>query len=116
LYGGVVQSTRQLNWIFWSKGRLQYGSLWRKETLPSPPGAAVEAAEQGGKIRAGQTRWQALLEVSSLIFVAEWGDRSMLATIALGAAQSPFGEQPAVAVRGYCWRSMAGRGGNMGEC
>jgi putative Ca2+/H+ antiporter (TMEM165/GDT1 family) len=29
----------------------------------------------------------AVLEVAGLIFLAEWGDRSMLATIALGAAQ-----------------------------
>ena len=62
-------------------------------THPPRPRAtrAVKSAEEGGRIGAQRTPWQALLEVASLIFVAEWGDRSMLATIALGAAQSPLG-------------------------
>ncbi|KAL4854083.1 H/ACA ribonucleoprotein complex subunit 4 [Chlorella vulgaris] len=51
----------------------------------------VESAEQVGKLRKQQGPAKALLEVASLVFVAEWGDRSMLATIALGAAQSPLG-------------------------
>ena len=52
---------------------------------------SVEEAEKEGTISRSATIWKSLLEVASLIFVAEWGDRSMLATIALGAAQSPLG-------------------------
>ncbi len=31
------------------------------------------------------------VQIATLIFVAEWGDRSMLATIALAVSQSPLG-------------------------
>lgn len=34
-------------------------------------------------------------QVATLIFFAEWGDRSMIATVALGAAKSPAGKATA---------------------
>jgi putative Ca2+/H+ antiporter (TMEM165/GDT1 family) len=52
---------------------------------------SVAVAEKQGTITEKASVWKSLFEVASLIFVAEWGDRSMLATIALGAAQSPLG-------------------------
>ena len=51
---------------------------------------SVEEAEKEGSIT-GESPLATFAEVATLIFVAEWGDRSMLATIALGAAQSPLG-------------------------
>ncbi|KAL6779365.1 CMT1 [Auxenochlorella protothecoides x Auxenochlorella symbiontica] len=51
---------------------------------------SLDVAVQTGKISA-RGSWRGILEVASLIFVAEWGDRSMLATIALGAVQAPWG-------------------------
>ena len=36
------------------------------------------------------TKW--CWQVGSIIFLAEWGDRSMLATVALGASHSPAGK------------------------
>lgn len=49
--------------------------------------AVVKAAEEDAK----EGALAGFLQTFSLIFVAEWGDRSMLATIALGAAQNPVG-------------------------
>ncbi|GLC45369.1 hypothetical protein PLESTB_000315100 [Pleodorina starrii] len=51
--------------------------------------SAVQQVE-GGKAKQ-QSPLAVFFEVATLIFLAEWGDRSMLATIALGAAQNPVG-------------------------
>ena len=50
----------------------------------------MDSAEKSGKI-AGKTRFAAFCEVVSLIFIAEWGDRSMLATIGLDVHKSAVG-------------------------
>lgn len=49
----------------------------------------VEGA--GGGKNSGPTGVRVVTETSSLIFLAEWGDKSMLATVALAAAKSPLG-------------------------
>jgi len=58
-------------------------------------GELADAQEAVSKSEAGANKKQGFLagfwETFTLVFIAEWGDRSMLATIALGAAQSPLG-------------------------
>lgn len=56
-------------------------------------GELAEAHEylQKAEGKAAATPLEIFTEAFSLVFVAEWGDRSMLATVALGAAQSPWG-------------------------
>lgn len=49
---------------------------------------AVEKREQAAAVRTNQA---VVLEAFTLTFVAEWGDRTQLATIALAAAQHPVG-------------------------
>eukprot|EP00271_Cylindrocystis_brebissonii_P014463 TRINITY_DN35806_c0_g1_i1.p1 TRINITY_DN35806_c0_g1~~TRINITY_DN35806_c0_g1_i1.p1 ORF type:complete len:382 (-),score=63.47 TRINITY_DN35806_c0_g1_i1:967-2112(-) len=56
------------------------------------PGELAEAAELLKKVeKILDTPLAVFTEAFTLVFLAEWGDRSMLATIALGAAQSPVG-------------------------
>jgi len=59
---------------------------------PEEHGELAEATEVVCKSTAQRgPLMAALIETFTLIFIAEWGDRSMLATVALGAAQNPIG-------------------------
>ena len=65
-------------------------------TAPGAGGEAEEMEEAAAVVskadaEAKEGVLSGILQTFSLIFVAEWGDRSMLATIALGAAQNPVG-------------------------
>jgi Ca2+/H+ antiporter, TMEM165/GDT1 family len=53
---------------------------------------AAEAVEAGDrKFQQRNTFWKIVIESFVLTFVAEWGDRTQIATIALAAAKNPIG-------------------------
>jgi putative Ca2+/H+ antiporter (TMEM165/GDT1 family) len=55
-------------------------------------GEAKEVVEKAEKqIKDQKNTWAILLEAFVLIFVAEWGDRTQIATIALAAEKNPIG-------------------------
>ncbi|GMI64275.1 CHLOROPLAST MANGANESE TRANSPORTER1, BIVALENT CATION TRANSPORTER 2 [Hibiscus trionum] len=77
-----------------------------KDAWDLPPAVAKKGAERGPELdefveaeelvkeqasKKLSNPFEIIWKSFSLVFFAEWGDRSMLATIALGAAQSPWG-------------------------
>ena len=55
-------------------------------------GEAKEVVEKAEKqIKDEKNMWAILLEAFVLVFVAEWGDRTQIATIALAAENNPIG-------------------------
>eukprot|EP00171_Calliarthron_tuberculosum_P009950 IDg9950t1 len=61
--------------------------------MSSDEAEELEGAKQAVATDAAgaKTPFRVVSETSSLVFFAEWGDKSMLATVALAAAKSPLG-------------------------
>ena len=78
---------------------------------------ALEAIEKREQAAAVRTAPATVLEAFTLTFVAEWGDRTQLATIALAAAQHPvgvvlgatLGHAICAAIAVVCGKLIAGR-------
>lgn len=51
----------------------------------------IEKAEQGMRPGQANSPWAIIGEAFSLTFLAEWGDRTQIATLTLAAAQNPWG-------------------------
>jgi putative Ca2+/H+ antiporter (TMEM165/GDT1 family) len=67
--------------------------IWQSRSLPNTPGGAggerADAEELvAGAATTGSSKLGVFAKISSLIFVAEWCDRSMLATMALAATSN----------------------------
>ena len=54
-----------------------------------------------------------LMQAFTLTFLAEWGDRSQIATIALAAAREPFGVTLGGCIGHACCTAMAVVGGKL---
>jgi putative Ca2+/H+ antiporter (TMEM165/GDT1 family) len=52
---------------------------------------AKDVVEEADKTQRRKTAWNVILQSFGLTFVAEWGDRTQIATIALAASHNPIG-------------------------
>ena len=77
--------------------------------------AGKRAAAVGSSADAGSiTRdWPILTQAFTITFLAEWGDRSQIATIAMAAAQDPWGVAFGSVLAHWCCTAIAVIGGRL---
>lgn len=100
LFGQVATLLPQI-YVQWAEAVLFLGFglklLYDARRMTDQPCAdeqveAMEVVKQAeAKLPKRHTRWAVILESFGLTFCAEWGDRTQFATIALAAANHPFG-------------------------
>lgn len=89
----------------------------RKATLEAEQAEALEAVEQREQGVASWSVRAVVIEAFSLTFIAEWGDRTQIATISLAAAHHPagvlvgaaLGHTICAAIAVACGKLVAGR-------
>mmetsp|Transcript_15568 Transcript_15568/g.29383 ORF Transcript_15568/g.29383 Transcript_15568/m.29383 type:complete len:228 (-) Transcript_15568:305-988(-) len=79
------------------------------------PSEELEEVEQSLKDEASKEKqsWAVALQALTLTFLAEWGDRSQISTIALAAAKDPLGVTLGGIIGHSCCTSLAVLGGRV---
>ncbi|MBD2256380.1 TMEM165/GDT1 family protein [Pseudanabaena sp. FACHB-2040] len=62
-----------------------------QETLEDECKEAAELLEESGRLPPAVAPWSIISKAFTLTFLAEWGDRTQIATITLAAGNNPFG-------------------------
>mmetsp|Transcript_26409 Transcript_26409/g.45172 ORF Transcript_26409/g.45172 Transcript_26409/m.45172 type:complete len:256 (+) Transcript_26409:20-787(+) len=89
------------------------GELMKKEEdTPADEEAASLTGEEQAKKETDSIN-KIMLQAFTLTFLAEWGDRSQIATIALGAAREPFGVTLGATIGHACCTGAAVIGGKL---
>ena len=99
-------------WLCWQASRMTGADEQEPLQEASEEVKSFESHRQGKRRQAlkQQMAWAVMLEAFMLTFVAEWGDRTQIATMALAMQRNPVG----VTLGGIAGHAVCGCGGTLG--